>query len=157
MYGICKFCFCGILMEKYVQLWMLVKQCHLCDQNIDSNAEWTFGFIDKCLKCLPLEKKVKSTSETPILTKCLRRIRCVNECQSNNSTLELILHDFCQKNNNATICCKGNEKVLKKCQEYLKQLTTNPSYRYDNSQLFRHIENETVILESRCLYLLHVF
>ncbi|ETO15021.1 hypothetical protein RFI_22346 [Reticulomyxa filosa] len=37
-------------------------------------------------------------------------------------------------------------QVLKKCQEYLKQLTNNPSYRYDNPQLFRYMKNETVIL-----------
>ncbi|ETO00973.1 hypothetical protein RFI_36467, partial [Reticulomyxa filosa] len=56
--------------------------------------------------------------------------------------------DYIKKknNNNVASLIALLTQVLKKCQEYLKQLTPNPSYHYDNPQQFRHMKNETVIL-----------
>ncbi|ETO15578.1 hypothetical protein RFI_21786, partial [Reticulomyxa filosa] len=146
------------------------------------NGQAGTWFCRQMFEMLTAQKKIKSTSKIPSLAKRLsRRIRCGNECQSSNNTLASMLQDFCKKKittEDVTMspCVSKAMKegdiseeqnfpnlitlliqVLRKCQEYLKQLITNSSYRYDNPQRFRHMKNETVILESQCLHLLHVF
>ncbi|ETO34161.1 hypothetical protein RFI_02933 [Reticulomyxa filosa] len=127
-------------MEKHVQLWMLVKQCHLCDQNIDRNAEWTDWD-------LIFVKKTTTVTILPYVAKAMKKGGISEECEGTKHNM--LIENF-------TNFILLLIQVLKKCQEYLKQLTTNPSYRYDNPQLFRQIKNETVILESLYLHLLHV-